>query len=113
MPIVLSMILVRQKDYNNYTGPLIIVGILGGGQGGSEPQAISPELYSGWVFSPPLFMVVEVLQGTELKLRAWMTSWYEVLVWLCLSWCGCAGPSVWLWCVPCPRLISSGVGVRD
>ena len=35
-------------------------------------------------------MVVEVFQGTELKLRAWMTSWYEVLVWLCLSWCGCA-----------------------
>jgi hypothetical protein len=47
-------------------------------------------LYSGWLFSPPLFMVVEVFQGTELRLRAWMTSWYGVLVWLCVSWCGCA-----------------------
>ena len=60
-------------------------------------------------------MVVEVLQRTELELRAWMTSWYEVLVWLCLAWCGCVGPSVvvWLWCVPSPLLIGSGVGVRD
>ena len=44
-----------------------IVGILGGGQGGSGPQAISLELYFGWLFSPPLVMVVEVFQGTELK----------------------------------------------
>ena len=90
-----------------------IVGILGGGQGGSGPQAISPELYSGWLFSPPLFMVVEVFQGTELKLRAWMTSWYEVLVWLGLAWCGCAGPSVgvWLWCFPSRLGIVSRLGV--
>ena len=89
------------------------VGILGGGHGGSGPQSFSPELYSGWLFSPPLFMVVEVLQGTELKLRAWMTSWYEVLVWLCLAWCGCAGPSVvvWLWCVPSRLGIISRLGV--
>ena len=39
-----------------------------------------PGVLCWWLFSPPLFMVVEVFQGTELKLRAWMTSWYEVLV---------------------------------
>ena len=72
-----------------------------------------PGVLCWWLFSPPLFMVVEVFQGTELKLRAWMTSWYEVLVWLCLAWCGCAGPSVvvWLWCVPSRLGFISGLGV--